>query len=141
MDAVTCRLRLSWALIVLTSIVLVPGCRDGLEDYVSEEGKFRVRMPGVPSLALPDELPKGKFKVSLEQRAGNYTVAWEDLPVKEGVSADDHLEAACKGGVERLQGKALTQKPIALGKGHPGREMLVEWPTGMGIVRLRMYLV
>src|SRR5947207_15644152 len=108
MDAGTSRRgRWSWALLVLAFVAPQSGCSDGLEEYVSEEGRFRVRMPGAPTPARPGELPKGKYKVSLEQRDGNYTVAWEDLPAKGGVSADDHLEAACKGGVELLKGEVL----------------------------------
>jgi hypothetical protein len=85
-------------------------------------------------------LPKGKYKVSLEQRSGTYTVAWEDLPEKKDLSSEERLDLACNGAIDELKGKALSRKSITL-KGHPGRELIVAWATGKGIVHDRMYLV
>lgn len=139
MNALTAPSRVCQIGLVVAFMSLMPGCSDPLTEYVSEEGRFRIRLPGSPVEAKPGELPKGKHKVSLEQRSGTYTVSWEDLPGKEGLSAEDRLEAACEGAIASLKAKALTRKKVTLAGDIPGREMIAEWAGG--VVHLRLYLL
>jgi hypothetical protein len=128
---------------VLLSVAGLSGCSPALEEYVSEEGKFRVRMPAQPTLVRDPELPSNVKKVSLLQRSGSYEVAWEDLPASDA-SDDRRLDDACDGALKALQPKDVNQdvkrKEITLAGRYPGRELAVKTPDGK-LVQDRMYLV
>src|SRR5262245_60644614 len=120
-------------------VLLVLGCGERLEEHVSEDGRFRVRFPGPASTEPDPDLPSRVHKASFVERSGSYAVAWDDVaPGKDG--ADALLDRACDDAVKRLKGKEKSRKAIAL-DGHPGREQVIEWPDGRGLVQQRIYLV
>lgn len=125
---------------VLVSLLTAVGCTDRLQEFTSEEGRFRVRTPA-PLIATDDALPTGVHLLRRVQRHGTLTVAWEDLVERADRNADDTLDLACNSAVERLKGKVAARSSITLHGSHPGRELLVEWPNQEGVVRLRVYLV
>lgn len=125
---------------LLLLVVLLGGCADRMEEYVSEKGKFRVLFPETPSTARDPDLPRGVQKVSLVQRSGSYAVAWEDLE-RAGESEETILTRACEGASKRLKGKTISQTTIELQGKYPGRELILEWPEGNGVTHDRIYLV
>jgi hypothetical protein len=126
--------------LVLTFAALQPGCSAPLEEYVSEEGKFRISLPSQPLEEKGADLPAGLKKVSLAQQSGSYAVGWQDLPPGE-TTPDERLDQACDGALQSLKAKSLSRKEITLASRYPGRELVMEWPDGKGIVHERMYLV
>ncbi len=82
------------SLVVAGLLLTISGCGQGMVEYTSKEGKFRVRMPEMPAPIKDPELPSSVKKVWLLQRSGSYSVAWEDLPSSTD-SADKRLDIAC----------------------------------------------
>jgi hypothetical protein len=141
MDAMLSKRRWLLCSLVVASIALLPGCGDGLQEYVSKEGRLRVLMPGTPEVDNDPTLPSVIKKRTLLQRSGSYAVAWEDLAPDNKHSADQRLDRACDAAVKHLKGRTITRKEIELTGGYPGRELIVEWDNQQGIVHDRMYLV
>jgi hypothetical protein len=134
-----------WLMLIAASIGwCITGCRgDGLEEFNSEEGRFRIRMPGTPSRKKDPRLPKAVQMVRLEDRSGSYEVAWEDL-TGDGPSRDERLDQLCEERVkatEKLEGKVLYRKKITVADGHPARELLLQESNKRVVVRDRMVLV
>jgi hypothetical protein len=127
--------------VVLAFTALLPGCGPRLQEYVSEKGGFRVRMPGEPEPDPERDLPRGVKKVTLLQRSGSWSVAWEDLEATKGGSDDQRLNDACDGALKKLKAKEVRPREITLAGKYPGRELVAEWPDGKGITHDRMYLV
>ncbi len=122
-------------------VCLLPGCGEKLTEYRSEEGRFRILLPGTPKTVSDRALGKGVQAVQFEERSGDFTVAWSDpQPARATPGTLEQLDLACNRAIDNLQGKALSRRSITLGN-HPGREMLVEGPDGKVVVRLRLYLV
>lgn len=130
---------LAWLAGVLVPILLT-GCGESLDEHVSTEGRFRISMPGQPTDLSGEELPPGVRKVTLEQRSGSYSVAWEELPKRDDRSTDDLLDMACNGALERLKARPISRKPITLAGKYPGRELYAEWPGGKGVILDRLYV-
>jgi hypothetical protein len=119
------------------------GCSgDRLEEFRSEEGRFRILLPGTPTLEQTPDLPSGVKSFRLEQQSGEYVVAWEKIDLRGTArTAQDRLDGACDRAIEMLKGKELSRKEISLDGKYPGRELLVEGPRDRRVVRDRMYLV
>jgi hypothetical protein len=118
------------------------GCSERLAEYQSDEGRFRILMPGTPVPVPAKDLPRPVKAVRLEQRSGNYDVAWEELDLGKGKdNADERLDRACDKAVEAQKGKELARKTIRLGGRYPGRELLSESADGKRLVCDRLYLV
>ena len=90
-----------WGLL-LSIVAALSGCSDRLDEYVFEDGKFRVRMPARPKAEHAPDLPKSIQKVSLLQRSGTYDVAWQDLVLEKDLGPEERLEKACDGGGRAL---------------------------------------
>jgi hypothetical protein len=133
-------MRIAWRWVGLGVALALVGCGDGLQEYVSEEGGFRVLFPAAPSTAPDPDLPRGVRKVSHVERSGSYAVAWEEVGDGEGGAAE-RLDRACDAAVKKLKGKELARSTIKLHGEHPGRELVIEWPDGRGVTHQRMYLV
>jgi hypothetical protein len=105
-------------------------------------GRFRIRLPGIPSPVPARGEGVLVHGVRLSQQSGNYTVTWEDIDRgKTGKNDDELLDLACTAAVSRLKGKELSRKKIGLDSRHPGRDLVAEWSDGKGVVQDRMYLV
>ncbi|MFM7150641.1 MAG: hypothetical protein ACKO23_12430, partial [Gemmataceae bacterium] len=121
-------------------LAAVSGCGPRLEDYHSEEGRFHIRLPGQPRSDPNPDLPRGIRSIVFMERSGSFTLAWEKLAAGKE-DPQRLLDEACKGAVEKLKGKELSRKKIELPGGHPGRELMVEWPERKGVTLQRIYLV
>lgn len=130
---------LAWLAGVLVPLALT-GCGEPLVEHVSTEGRFRISLPGEPTVLSGEDLPPGVRKVTLEQRSGSYSVAREDLPNRDDRSTDDLLDMACNGALERLKARPISRKPISLAGKYPGRELYAEWPGGKGVILDRLYV-
>jgi hypothetical protein len=63
------------SVLVLAFAGLLTGCSAPLEEYVSEEGRFRISLPAQPAEEKGADLPAGLKKVSLAQQSGSYARA------------------------------------------------------------------
>ena len=53
---------------------------------------------------------------------------------------DDFFKKSIAGSLNNVQGKLLSEKVIELGK-YPGREIRVDFQNGLGVIKMRIYLV
>jgi hypothetical protein len=120
--------------------ILIAGCGgDRLTEFRSEEGRFRILLPGTPS---EETLTRGIKTIRLQQRSGSFVVAWEDLKrTDQKMSPDERLDMACNAAVEQIRGKALSRRKTTLADRYPGRDLVAQGPDGNLIHRDRMYLV
>jgi hypothetical protein len=132
-------------LVLLAAFIGCPlaGCGgERLGEFRSNEGRFRILLPGKPSTQPDPQVPSMIRTVELKQRTGSYIVAWQDLDQKgTKTSPDERLDMACNKAAESLKGKTLSRKKIELDGKYPGRELILVGPDGKETHRDRLYLV
>lgn len=101
------------------------------KEFVSQEGRFSVRMPAPPKLNRQEaDTPSGKVPSYLyvaEDRAGGYMVGYADFPNYS--ESPDFVRAVLDGVRDKVLASApgmrlLSEKEITV-EGHAGRELLV----------------
>jgi hypothetical protein len=118
-----------------------------LKAFTSREGGFTIFLPGTPrEQAVAHQGPDGREVVShtavVERPPAVYTVGYASDPNLARADTDAinaRLERVRKGLEERLKGKLVSERRIALEK-HPGLEFSLEVPSA-GIYRSRIYIV
>jgi hypothetical protein len=132
------------ALLVLACVSVI-GRAEGLEEFTSETGRFKVLMPGKPPVTEL-KTPAGIMHVvQVETKSGAYLASWIDLPVEAADSdkkAQARLDKGRDGMIATLKGKLVREKKISLEDKHPGRDVLAEvtFPD-KGQLRARLFLV
>jgi hypothetical protein len=112
--------------------------------FSTDEGRFTAWMPAAPKgeKLTAAGVPLKAFNV--EEKDGAYVVAYADMPVARGVSADQAqtaLDFARDGMVRNVNAQLTGESRIWLAGKYPGREVRAELPGKVGIVRARLYLV
>lgn len=131
--------------ICLAMPLLLGAMEDDLKSYTSKEGRFTVNMPGMPKVTTKEvSNDLTVTTVVAEGRQDSYfVVSFSDFPekdLKKG-AVEKRLEQACKGALEKSEGKLRGEaKSITLDGKHPGREIVIE-KNGEIIARMRIYLV
>jgi hypothetical protein len=135
-------MRVRFLFVLVLASGFLSGCGEApLQEYTSEEGKFRLKLPGAPEPDDSGAFPERVNKVRLLERSGKYEVAWEDLKNAKGLSDDKLLDDGCDLALKLVKGKLLRRKEITLAGKYPGRELIIGDPDGDYIVHDRMYLV
>src|SRR5262249_3734722 len=110
---------------VLSGLFILAGCSgERWEGHRFEEGRFVVRLPGLPVEHKPD--PKGVSKITLPQQSGEYTVARQDL--REGDTTS--LEARLADSLKALKGTEIRRRTLLLQGKYHGQEMVADWAKG-----------
>jgi hypothetical protein len=114
------------------------------KEFSSEEGRFKVLMPGEPkAYQLDTESDFGKGKLNMFRvMAGEtgYVANYSDFP--EAIKKQplkQVFDSSRDGAIANLSGKLATEKDIKLGD-HPGRETLID-VSGKAMFRAKVYLV
>jgi hypothetical protein len=126
-----------------------PDAGNEFREFVSQEGKFKVKFPGSPSTQT-----KGGFlftikSFSVDSKDGSYGVAYVDLPnVGVGGATNTILDSACTGMLKAMGAKKKSEARISLDGKYPGREIHADIPdkvwemyASFYIVNQRAYLV
>ena len=115
------------------------------EDFVSEEGRFSILMPGKSTLKITNvntpvgEIPLYSFTVGDDNFA--YIVSYADYPedVIESSNPKDILDGVREGVVEGVRGTLISEIIISI-NGNPGREINID-VGGTTSVKSKVYLV
>jgi hypothetical protein len=137
MNACVERLRCRW--LVLGLVLALTGCGEQLQEYRSEEGGFRILLPGEPS--VPDDVPPGSHKIRLMQRSGSYAVAWTDLAPAPEQSSEERLSRACDSALASLKATLLSRRSFLLAGQYPACDFIVELSERGNRLHGRMILV
>jgi len=128
----------------LLVLVTLAGCQPPMQDFTSEEYKFKARFPGKPKVESqsPAGMPTKMFAV--EFKDGVYGVAVSDTPFgNEGPDAvQSRLDGARDGAIRNVGGIQKSSSPVMLNNKYPGREFSASITQPKpGQVRARVYLV
>ena len=133
-------------LFVVVLIIFLSSCISPIwQGFESVEGGFTVLMPGeVASQTIKVNTAIGPIDFhmfSVEKKDMEFLVAYNDYPdsIIEGTSPDSLLTSARNGAVGALQGQLLIEIIIS-SDGYPGRQIMIEGPSGETTVQSRMFL-
>ena len=145
MIALPGKLRLK-ILFVVVLIIFLSSCKRTIwQEFESVEGGFTVLMPGeVESQTIKANTAIGPIDFhmfSVEKKDIVFGVVYNDYPdsIIEGTSPDSLLTSARNGAVGALQGQLLIEIIIS-SDGYPGREIMIEGPSGETTYQSRMFL-
>jgi hypothetical protein len=130
--------------LVLPLALMFTGGADQLKEVKLDNGKLRVLLPAEPEM-MTQKLPNGvPVKMYLSRSANAlYIVATVDLPETTNEAEEklqDRLDAARDLAVQNAKGKLLKETRIKMAAKQAGREIVIELPSGQGVVRSRMHL-
>jgi hypothetical protein len=130
--------------LLLPIALMFAGDADQLTEVKIENAKLRVLLPAEPEM-MTQKLPNGVPLRMYLARSANalFIVATMDLPESANESEEklqERLDTARDLAVQNSKGKLLKETRIKLANKHPGREALIELPSGQGVVRQRIYL-
>lgn len=114
------------------------------KEFVSKEGGFKIKMPGVPSEATqPVQMKSATFVAhfhSLVTKTAEYAVVYTDFgPGLETFQPSKvTLDALRDKALAKESGKLLSEQDISVA-GHPGRTVVIE--VSDGVFRDRYFLV
>jgi hypothetical protein len=114
--------------------------------FTSQEGRFRVLMPGEPtSHALNQPTPVGDLQFHMftyeVSKTKAFIVGYNDYPENQKIRSPEAVLAGVReGNVRGLKGKLLSHKPITINK-YPGLEQVIELPHEGAIAIWCNYLV
>jgi hypothetical protein len=134
-----------WLFELLLPLTLVcAGDADQLKDFKLEDGKVKVLLPAAPEM-MTQKLPNGVPVKMYLARSPNalYIVATMDLAEAANETEEklqERLDNARDLAVQNAKGKLLKETRIKLANKHPGREVIIELPSGQGVARQRVYL-
>jgi hypothetical protein len=137
--------KLSVQVLLVLALASGSGRAEELTEFASKEGGFKVLLPGKPE-DREVRTPRGTMHVvHLPSQAGEYLAGWIDLPLEAADAAEKieaRLDRARDGILERLKGKLVRERKIALDDKHPGRDLRAEITKPQeGQIRARLYLV
>jgi hypothetical protein len=122
-----------------------PDAGNEFREFVSNEGRFRVKFPGSPTTQTKGGFLYSIKTFSVESKDGSYAVTYVDLP--SGAS-NANLDAACTGMLKAMGAKKKSEARISLDGKYPGREIHADIPdrvwemyASFYIVNQRAYLV
>lgn len=115
------------------------------KEFASQEGRFKVLMPGTPKPEKFDtESDFGKGVLYMNSVAVDktmYAANYCDFPAEiKKAPIKQVFDSSRDGAVANMQGKLAGEKDIKLGD-HPGREIQIEVAGGKQLFRARVYLV
>ena len=134
-----------FALAVVAGALCLGGCAKAPpKEFVSAEGKFKVRVRG--TLKDQSQIAAGtNLKLfGLEERAGAYMVGYADLPIPDGESdaqTRTRLDNSQDGMVRAMKATLSGSSAATLDGKHPGRDVRADVPDGQRVVHARVYLV
>jgi hypothetical protein len=115
------------------------------QTYTAPDASFSIDLPGKPVVeSVPIPLDGGgshaanMISVEPTQKTG-YICAFFDKPDLAKLSTEKALDSMRDGGLARIQGKVLWEKPITI-QGHPGIELQARARGGL-LVDMRLCLV
>ncbi len=130
---------------LLFGAMFVTGCGQAeFKEFTSQEGKFKVQMPGTPKKQEQETFGAKLVTYSVEQRNGAYAANFADMPIPAGESAEkleDRLDGAQAGALGNIKAKLIDSKKVTLENKYPGREFNGELPDNKGMIRARVFLV
>jgi hypothetical protein len=124
---------------------------DEWKAYNSASGRYQALFPGAPkeqTQKMDTEIgPIDATITSLETPSAFYAIAYNDYPKdKLGKNADEVLNKARKGAVDKVKGTLVSEKKIEAG-GYPGRDLTISAPGDLEIaehvflVKTRLYQI
>ncbi len=132
--------------------ILLAGCGSmTVQEYTSQDGRYRVQFTGKPTIQEKTvQTPVGpvitRIAISEDWSRTARMVMYADYPphLIHAGNRDGGLDGACQGMVSEAQLVTLSKVPITL-NGHPGREVTFDSqpgrPGGKVVGRARLYLV
>jgi hypothetical protein len=130
---------------VLVLAAAAGGCQRPMEEFTSQEYKFKVKFPGKPEVRNESAHGIGFKMFGTESRNGGYVVGVADMPIPAGEPdrvIQDRLDGAVDGAVRNINGTNQKSSSITLAGKYPGRELTASITTPkQGQVRGRIYLV
>jgi hypothetical protein len=126
---------------LLTACVLLTGCGSPAFKEFSPDPKFKCLMPGDPKEQTQDVLGSKLSMWIYEERNGGYAVAVADIGSFPESEMKVRLDGARDGAVRNVGGTLESEKDITLAGKYPGREIIVQLPSGKGFNRQRFYMV
>ncbi|MBA4187378.1 MAG: hypothetical protein C0467_05090 [Planctomycetaceae bacterium] len=149
-------------LIILGLAILIGGCKmpteeppAQLEEFISKEGKFKVKFPGKPEVKQQDVKEQAGGKVvqvkllmyTKTYANESYMIAVAELPIAVDPTAIETrllLEASRDGAIARSKSTLESSKSVLLQGRYQGMELLAKGPTDGppgSALRGRVYLV
>jgi hypothetical protein len=133
---------------------LASGCtNDGVlvdgapwQEFSSEDGHFKIQMPGSPAHQSQSMMGTTMNLFSLEGKELLYGVGYADMPIpglerESPAQIEQRLQGAVQGSVSNINGKLTRQSGISLAGKFPGKEYEANLPEGRGVIRARVYFV
>jgi hypothetical protein len=120
------------------------GGSQSFREFTSEEGKFKVEMPGSPSRETVSAHGLTMISFQVEEKDGAYGVAYADIPMLGAASSaliTRALDSARDNMVSKVNGKFTGESRISLDGKYPGREIRADIPEKNGLIQGRLYLV
>ncbi len=131
-----------------------PTARSTWQQFRSEEGQFRILMPGTPTAkTIPVETDAGTLTQQQYMRASEYevcAVTFMEVPpaVFEQKGVEQAIEDACDGAIREMKVRETQARRAVSIQGHPGRTIEAVLPDGsleflgrVYIVGTRMYII
>ena len=132
--------------LIFLLFVLVAGCSiNQWEEYISDEGKYKVDFPGNPEIKTQKVNTKiGEIQITMAMLESNniaYMASFNDYTSEfiKNSNEKDLLDGARDGAVANVQGKLLSELIIELNN-IPGREIKIETADGKNTIIQRVYL-
>lgn len=118
-----------------------PDAGNEFREFVSQEGKFKVKFPGSPSTQT-----RGGFLFTIksymvELKDGAYGVAYVDLPNVAGGASNTMLDSARDGMLKAMGAKKKSEARISLDGKYPGREIHADVPDKVAEMYASFYIV
>jgi len=132
--------------LVLVLAAAAGGCQKPMEEFTSQEYKFKAKFPGKPK----QEERAGPFNTKIiafgtESRDGAYMVGVADMPIPAGEPdrvIQERLDGSVDGAVRNSGGTNQKSNPLTLAGKYPGREFSASIAKPkQGQIRGRIYLV
>jgi hypothetical protein len=116
------------------------------QEFNSEDGRFKVQLPGTPAQQSQSMIGTTMHLFSVENPDLMYGIGYADMPIpglgkESAFQIDQRLNGAVQGSVNNIKAKLTRQGSISLAGQYPGKEYEANLPDGRGIIRSRIYFV
>src|SRR5262249_20879478 len=137
--------RLAFSGVLVACVLAIAGCKKKakFQEFTSEEGRFKVSMPGKPKEKVQ---PSGLFQLktySVDEKDGAYVVCFSDLPIaanEPDAMVQHRLDEMRDAWLHSENARLKKETNITLSNRYPGREIEAELPNPPGLFHMRIWL-